>query len=160
MRQNFNYDILCGPPESKGCCNSRREETLFCWNAYENIFPGALIHEACSNCCNKTVGSPNPPLPGVPQTMKCFDAGRPSFICKACCRSPRSTNPECLEHYATLGDKITEVCVSLFRSDCLDFYCKDFSHLVLLLRSFTALLLPGTQTCGCRSFLSVTQREL
>jgi hypothetical protein len=101
---------------SQPCCESTRSETTFCWDLYENVFPGSLIDSACYHCCDtpKVVGPPAPVLPELPKTVQCSMVDSPFRICKpdSCCTNPRSTSSYCNEIYDEYGDDIEQICVS------------------------------------------------
>lgn len=101
---------------SQPCCESTRSETSFCWNIYENVFPGSLINSACYHCCDtpKVIGPPADPLPELPKTIQCSQVDSPFRICKpnSCCVSPRSTSSYCTQIYNQFGDDMDQICVS------------------------------------------------
>jgi len=120
-----NYNRMCF--SSDPCCESTRADTTFCWDIYDNAFPGDLIYAACNKCCDnvddpfavpKEVGDPNPVRADLPQTLQCSDIDNPFRLCKpnSCC-SGGSDSSFCLEREAlyTLQygpDAMDEVCVS------------------------------------------------
>lgn len=99
------------------CCEATRSDTRFCWDAYDNIFPGEQIKSACYHCCSqpKIVGEPNPPKPGLVLNMKCSDVSNPLRICRegSCCSNPRSNSAFCQGVYATYGGNMEAICVSV-----------------------------------------------
>lgn len=109
---------------SQPCCEATRSETTFCWDFYENIFPGTLIDSACYHCCAtpKVVGPPAVPLPELPKTVECSTVDSPYRICKpdSCCTNPRSTSSYCTEIYDEYGDDIEQICVSRRVDPALD----------------------------------------
>lgn len=110
-----NYARMC--QSNVPCCNPKRSDTDFCWNYYENIFPGDTIYSACYHCCPGEplrIGPPAPDLPDMPKTIQCANVPNPYRICKpgSCCSSPRSTTGYCRSIYAQFGDDMAQLCVS------------------------------------------------
>jgi hypothetical protein len=113
-----NYNRMCF--SSDACCESTRADTSFCWDVYDNSFPGNDIYSACSSCCvdaanpnGKEVGPPNPPHPnGIEKTLQCSDVENPYRMCKAnsCCSG--SDSGHCLDLYDIWGDDMEQICVS------------------------------------------------
>lgn len=99
------------------CCESVRSDTSFCWDVYDNVFPGDLIRSACYHCCsiNRVVGDPNPVHPDIPKTIACSAVDNPYRMCKqnGCCTEPRSTSGYCQEVYSTYGDDMASICVRI-----------------------------------------------
>jgi len=103
---------------SDPCCESVRSDTNFCWNVYDNVFPGNMIKSACYHCCPtpKVVGEATPILSDIPKTVQCSAVDNPFRLCKdkegSCCGSPRSTTRFCRETYDKYGDDMASICVS------------------------------------------------
>ena len=97
------------------CCESVRSDTSFCWDVYDNVFPGDLIKSACYHCCsiNRVVGDPNPINPDIPKTIECSAVDNPYRMCKpdGCCSEPRSKSGYCQGVYDTYGDDMASICV-------------------------------------------------
>jgi len=114
-----NYGRMCASTDP--CCESQRADTDFCWDRYEQIFPGDLIYSACQECCDneKQVGPPNPDKPGLPKTIQCSEVVSPNRICKpnSCCQNPRSTSSYCRGVYEEYGADMEQICVSTTRCD-------------------------------------------
>ncbi len=106
---------------SDACCESTRADTSFCWDVYDNYFPGNDIYSACSSCCvneanpdGKEVGPPNPPHPtGIEKTLQCSAVENPYRMCKAdsCC-SGSDDSGYCQELQDQWGDDMEQICVS------------------------------------------------
>lgn len=98
------------------CCESKRADTPFCWNIYDNVFPGEQIKSACYHCCAqpKMVGDPTPVDPAIPKTIECSAVDNPFRICKAggCCEQTRSRSRHCQDIYRDFADHIESICVS------------------------------------------------
>lgn len=96
------------------CCGSPRSDTMFCWNIYDNVFPGEQIKSACHHCCSepKAVAEERPINPAIPKTIKCSEVDNPYRMCKAnsCCSSPRSNSEFCKSVYAKHKDDIDSIC--------------------------------------------------
>jgi hypothetical protein len=105
---------------SDACCESTRADTSFCWDVYDNYFPGNDIYSACSSCCvdeenpdGKEIGPPNPPHPtGIEKTLQCSTVDNPYRMCKenSCCSG--SDSGHCQELYDFWGDDMEQICVS------------------------------------------------
>lgn len=97
---------------SEPCCGSTRSATSFCWNIYENVFPGDLTYAACSQCCSLAVGDPAPILSSMPKTIQCSSIDNPYRLCKpnSCCSNPRSSSRFCAAVYDQYGDDMEQVC--------------------------------------------------
>jgi hypothetical protein len=114
--QAVSSDRLCVSDDP--CCESQRSDTDFCWDMYENVYPGDEIFGACSTCCPspKSVGPPNPPHPkGIDKTIMCSDLDSVQRVCKndSCCSNPRSNSAYCQGVYAQYGNDIDQICVSV-----------------------------------------------
>ena len=101
------------------CCETVMGDSSYCWSIYDNmIFPGDMIREACLKCCpNKVIGDPSPPLPGVPQTIKCSDLSRFGGVdrhCRLCCQEPETTARQCIDARRELSsNEWKQSCVSI-----------------------------------------------
>jgi hypothetical protein len=117
FRVNYNRMCSSGDP----CCESQRADTTFCWDLYENYFPGTLINSACSTCCadndnpeGRQIGPPAPPHPsGLVKNLQCSDLDNPYRMCKedGCC-SGTDTSGYCQDLYDLHGDDMNQICVS------------------------------------------------
>ena len=131
---NANYGRMCS--STAPCCEATREDSSFCWDIYDNIFPGDLIYSACYHCCNepKEVGPPAPVKDDLPKTIQCSDYNT-QRICRTdngCCGNPRSGSGYCESQYATLGGAIDEVCVSPVVDRTMEYSTTRPSHIFFL----------------------------
>ena len=100
------------------CCGTIRSDSSYCWNIYDNVFPGELIQDVCSQCCpgDIQVGDPRPPLPALAQTLKCSDLSKFGEVrrhCRRCCKKENTNNKQCKRTRRALTDsEWTESCVS------------------------------------------------
>lgn len=93
---NVDYSRLCYGTHP--CCDNPRGDSSYCWDMYENVFPGSLIESACYHCCageNKIVGPANDIHPEHGKTIQCSSRDiNPGRWCKdepgSCCNNPRS----------------------------------------------------------------------
>lgn len=105
-------DRMCSSNDP--CCESPRSDTMFCWNIYDNVFPGEQIISACYHCCSapKEIAKERPIDPEIPKTIKCSAVDNPFRMCKenSCCSSPRSNSDFCKSVYAKHKGDIASIC--------------------------------------------------
>jgi hypothetical protein len=114
----INYNRMCFSGDA--CCEGTRADTTFCWDVYDNFFPGNDIFSACSQCCvnganpeGKQIGPPNPPHPnGIEKTIQCSAVENPFRMCKenSCCSG--SDSGHCQDLQDEWGDDMEQICVS------------------------------------------------
>ncbi|GAX10104.1 hypothetical protein FisN_3Lh293 [Fistulifera solaris] len=96
------------------CCGAPRSDTMFCWNIYDNVFPGEQIKSACYHCCSepKMVAEERPINPAIPKTIECSAVDNPYRMCKenSCCSNPRSNSEFCKSVYAKHKGDIESIC--------------------------------------------------
>ena len=115
---NGNCRRMCSG--SHPCCRRRRSDTAFCWNVYENHFPGVQIFGACEKCCNSKKPKRKKffakPIFTMPKKIKCSDYSTDmQRFCKpgSCCSNPRSTTRFCSAAYDKYPyDDFKQLCVS------------------------------------------------
>ena len=105
------------------CCNTVRADTNFCWDVYDNIFPGDQIKSACYHCCEekKIVGEATPINPKIPQKIRCSDVDNPFRMCKdgGCCETKKSRSNHCNRSYAAYAEEMESICVRARLCDCV-----------------------------------------
>jgi hypothetical protein len=115
---NYNvpggYDRMCR--SSWPCCDEERSNSNYCWNIYDNIFPGPAIESACHHCCpGKTIGPDKEVHPeGYEKTIQC-SAYNSQRHCKqnGCCELGRSSSSFCHRQFAThTPNEWEQICVS------------------------------------------------
>lgn len=145
---SVSYERMC--ESANPCCEAKRSDSDFCWDLYENIFPGDLIYTACNECCQggpRTIGPPTPERDDLPKTIQCSSIENPYRMCKSdsCCENPRSTSSYCLDVYDTFGESMEELCVSTEAQLTRTMWLYEVSHLTRVLS------LSGFSTTVARS---------
>jgi hypothetical protein len=150
---DMNYDRLCYSNDP--CCETQRSTSEYCWDAYENIFPGNAIYSACHHCCGgerKSVGPPSPINPKIPKTLQCSSlSNEPNRMCnlESCCDG--SDSSYCRDVQKQFGDKMTEIC----------WYCcsepKEYDSNRRTLRGTSLGMEVGEDIKGVQSFPSGTK---
>ena len=141
------------------CCESVRSDTEFCWNVYDNIFPGAKIKSACYHCCAepKIVGEAKPIIPEIPKTMECSAVDNPFRMCKpgGCCSTPNSRSRYCRGVFSKYHGHMESICVSTTTVAC--YWIVFLSAITYVLLYFFFL---NYQHYCCRESRDFTQRSL
>lgn len=107
------YERMCG--SSNPCCDSIRSGTNYCWNLYDNVFPGPAIESACYHCCDgKVVGPDKPTHPeGYTKTIQCSRYNSQRYCKrKSCCTDGRFSSSYCTREFAKFSPREwEEICV-------------------------------------------------
>ena len=128
------YDRMCH--SSAPCCDEERAETNYCWNVYENVFPGSLINSACYHCCpGKEIGPEKEVHPeGYIKTIQCSDYNAQRY-CKqnSCCERGRESSPYCEREFEKFSPVVWEqMCVSVCKVQQGELFFRDFLTKILL----------------------------